>query len=154
MDSSATNVDIVPALTDLETRTLSRLPGEFSRLVYLASSRDCNSGRYVHEGLSYHFGETAASKAMALCHERVFEELVYCPLEQIVQKLHAYIASTCERPENVLKSWSHLQSYRITIPSDCDELAAQMFWSNVKMALMILEECQTMAPQNQNARLA
>ena len=148
MRSPARNIDVQQAVTDLETRTLARLPGEFSRLVYLASSRDCNSGQYLHDGLSYHFGEIAASKAMAVCHERVFEELVYCPLEEMVQKLHDYIASTCERPENVLKSWSHLQSYRITIPSECDELAAQTFWSNVKIALMILQSNQKMAPEN------
>src|SRR5215469_2469363 len=149
MGFPAMNIDIIPAVTDLEARTLSRLPGEFSRLVYLASSRDCNSGQYAHEGLSYHFGEIAASKAMAVCHERVFEELVYCPLEEMVQKLHDYIASTCERPENVLKSWSRLQSYRVTIPSECDELAAQTFWSNVKIALMILESNQRMSRQNE-----
>jgi hypothetical protein len=154
MKSPARNIDVDPAVSDLEARTLARLPGEFSRLVYLASSRDCNTGHYLHEGLSYHFGEMAASEAMGICHERVFEELVYCPLEEMVQKLHDYIASTHERPENILKSWSHLQSYRITIPSDCDELAAEMFWSNVKVALKILEECQRTTPLKHFERLA
>jgi len=46
MSYKTENVDIEPAVTDLRNRTLSRLQGDFSRLVYLASSRDYNTGQY------------------------------------------------------------------------------------------------------------
>src|SRR5712664_2283942 len=145
------NIDIEPAVTDLRNRTLSRLPGDFSRLVYLASSRDYNTGQYYHDGLSFHFGEMVVSKAFAECHREVFDRLVYASLEELIVELCNYISSTDEPPEEFLKSWEHLGSYRVTIPSDCDELEAEVFLSNVKMALAILETRQKPVSQNEQS---
>ena len=139
------SIDLEPAITDLRNRTLSRLSGDFSRLVYLASSRDLNTGHYSHDGLTFHFSQDVASKAMALCHREIFDRLVYASLEQLITELHNYICSTDEPPEHFLKSWEHLGSYRVTIPSECDELEAQVFLSNLKMALAILQTCQKYA---------
>ncbi len=136
------SIDLEPAITDLRNRTLSRLPGDFSRLVYLASSRDLNTGHYSHDGLAFHFSQNIASKAMALCHGEIFDRLVYASLEELIEELGNYISSTEERPEEFLKSWEHLGSYRVTIPSECDELEAQVFLSNLKMALAILQTRQ------------
>jgi len=145
------NIDLEPAITDLRNRTLSRLPGDFSRLVYLASSRDLNTGHYSHDGLAFHFGQNVASKAMALCHGEIFDRLVYASLEELIDELRNYISSTEERQEDVLKSWEHLGSYRVTIPSECDELEAQIFLSNLKMALAILQTRQKAASQDEQS---
>jgi len=147
MSLEAKNVEIEPAVRDLRNRTLSRLPGDFSRLVYLASSRDLNTGRYSHDGLAFHFSENVASKAMAACHREIFDRLVYASLEELIEELCNYMSSTDERPEEFLKSWKHLGSYRVTIPSECDELEAEVFLSNVKMALAILQTGQKPASQ-------
>ena len=148
MSYTSRNIDLEPAITDLRNRTLARLPGDFSRLVYLASSRDLNTGRYSHDGLTFHFSETVASKAMALCHREIFERLVYASLEALIEELRNYISSTNELPEEFLKSWKHLGSYRVTIPSECDELQAEIFLSNVKMALAILQTRQKPVSQD------
>src|SRR6266568_542190 len=145
------NIDIEPAVTDLRNRTLSRLPGDFSRLVYLASSRDYNSGHYYHDGLSFHFSEMVVSKAFAECHREVFDRLVYASLEELIEELRNYISSTDERPGEFLKSWKHLGSYRVTIPSECAELEAEVFFSNVKMALAILQTRQMPASQDEQS---
>jgi len=145
------NIDIEPAVTDLRSRTLSRLPGDFSRLVYLASSRDCNTGKYYHDGLAFHFSEMVVSRAFAECHREVFDRLVYASLEELIEELRNYISSTDERPEEFLKSWKHLGSYRVTIPSECDELEAEVFLSNVKMALAILQTRQKPASQDEQS---
>src|SRR5467141_482544 len=108
MSYTSRNVEIEPAITDLRNRTLARLPGDFSRLVYLASSRDLNTGRYSHDGLTFHFSETVASKAMALCHSEIFDRLVNVSLEELIEELSNYISSTDEQPEEFLKSWKHL----------------------------------------------
>ena len=144
-------IDVEPAVTDLRNRTLSRLPGDFSRLVYLASSRDCNSGRYYHDGLEFHFSQNVASKAMAMCHREIFDRLVYASLEELIEELRNYISSTDERPEEFLRSWKHLESYRVTIPSECDELEADVFLSNVKMALAILQTRQKPVSQDEQS---
>ena len=148
MSYTTRTIDIQPAITDLRSRTLSRLPGDFSRLVYLASSRDCNTGKYYHDGLAFHFSQNVASKAMALCHREVFDRLVYASLEELIEELRNYISSTDERPEEFLRSWKHLESYRVTIPSECDELEAAVFLSNVKMALAILQTRQKPASRH------
>jgi len=144
-------IDVEPAVTDLRNRTLSRLPGDFSRLVYLASSRDCNSGRYYHDGLEFHFSQNVASNAMAMCHREIFDRLVYASLEELIEELRNYISSTDERPEEFLRSWKQLESYRVTIPSECDELEAEVFLSNVKMALAILQTRQKPASQHEQS---
>src|SRR5713101_7178060 len=110
MNLGSKNVEIAPAVTDLRNRTLARLPGDFSRLVYLASSRDLNTGHYSHDGLAFHFSQGVASKAMAACHRQIFDRLVYASLEELIEELCNYIASTDERPEEFLKSWKHLGS--------------------------------------------
>src|SRR5258706_2600094 len=145
------NINIEPAIPDVRNRTLSRLPGDFSRLVYLASSRDLNTGHYSHDGLTFHFSQDVASKAMALCHREIFDRLVYASLEQLITELHNYICSTDEPPEHFLKSWEHLGSYRVTIPSECDELEAQVFLSNLKMALAILQTRQKYASRDEQS---
>src|SRR5467141_3708224 len=148
MSYATRNIDIEPAITDLRRRSLSRLPGDFSRLVYLASSRDLSTGRYSHDGLAFHFSETVASKAMAACHAEIFDRLLFCSLEELIVELRKYISSTEVRPGDVLQSWKHLGSYRVTIPSECDELAAEIFLSNVKMALAILYTSQKPVSQD------
>jgi hypothetical protein len=145
------NIDVGQAVTDLTNRTLSRLPGDFSRLVYLASSRDYNNGQYYHDGLAFHFTESVASKALAACHREIFARLVYASLEELIAELRNYISSTDERPEDFLKSWEHLGSYRVTIPSECDELEAQVFLSNLKMALAILQTRQKRASRDEQS---
>src|SRR5258707_9314298 len=147
MSLEAKHVEIEPALRDLRNRTLARLPGDFSRLVYLASSRDLSTGRYSHDGLAFHFSETVASKAMAACHTEIFDRLLFCSLEELIVELRKYISTTEIRPGDVLRSWKHLGSYRVTIPSECDKLAAEIFLSNVKIALEILETRQKPSSQ-------
>jgi len=114
----------------------------------LASSRDLNSGHYSHDGLAFHFSETVASKAMAACHTEIFDRLVFCSLQQLIEELQRYIASITERPEDFLQSWIRLGSYRVTIPLGCDEMAAEIFLSNVKLALAILQRRQESALQD------
>src|SRR6267143_1382495 len=151
MSYTTEKIDIEPAITDLRRRTLSRLPGDFTRLVYLASSRDCNTGKYYHDGLAFHYSQNVASKAMARCHKEVFDRLVYVSLEELIEELSNYISSTNERPEDFLRSWEHLGSYRVTIPSECDELEAAVFLSNLKMALAILGTRQKSAFQDEQS---
>src|SRR5216683_6651708 len=151
MSYKAMNIDVEPAVADLRNRTISKLPGDFSRLVYLASSRDCNTGQYFHDGLAFHFSQNVASNAMAMCHREIFDRLVYASLEELIEELRNYISSTDERPEEFLRSWKQLESYRVTIPSECDELEAEVFLSNVKMALAILQTRQKPVSQDEQS---
>jgi hypothetical protein len=126
------------AVRDLEGRTLAHLQGELTRLVYLSSTRDYNTGEYQHEGLAQRFGAQAAQLALAQCHETAFQDLLYTSLSNLVAQLATYIDSTGADREKVLSSWRQLQAYRVLIPGKCDDLSADLFITNIKIALEAL----------------
>src|ERR1700686_940156 len=126
------------AVRDLEGRTLAHLQGELTKLVYLSSTRDYNTGEYQHEGLAQRFGAQAAQLALAQCHETAFQDLLYTSLSNLVAQLATYIDSTGADREKVLNSWRQLQAYRVLIPGTCDDLNADLFITNIKIALEAL----------------
>lgn len=126
------------AVRDLENRTLANIRGELTRLVYLSSTRDYNTGEYQHEGLAQRFGAEAAQRALARCHETAFHDLLYTSLAGLVGQLETYIESTGSERDKVLNSWRQLQAYRVLIPGTCDPLSADFFVTNVKLALEVL----------------
>jgi len=149
MRAEIKRMDLEAATEDLKKRTLAGLPGDVSRLIYLASTRDYNTGQYYHEGLASCFSEEVAARALAACHQEVFKFLAFGPLENLVQELDIYVRSTPARPEQVLETWRKLEPYRVTLPSGCDRLSAEFFFSNVRIALLILELRQSICPASQ-----
>jgi hypothetical protein len=135
------------AVRDLESRTLAYLSGDLTKLVYLSSTRDYNTGEYQHAGLAQRFGAQAARQALAHCHEAVFQELLYSNLPSLVSQLATYIESTGADRENVLHSWRQLQAYRVLIPGTCDPLSADFFITNIKIALEALGVSAAPAPR-------
>jgi hypothetical protein len=134
------------ATEDLKNRTLGGIAGELAQLVYLASTRDYNTGHYYHDGLAFRFGEEAARSALAACHQEVFRKLAFTSLEELVQQLDCYLLSTHSGRTEVLEIWKRLEPYRMTVPLDCDPLLAQLFFSNIKVALAILEDRPALNP--------
>jgi hypothetical protein len=131
--------ELEAAVRDLELRTLASLRGGLTRLVYLSSTRDYNTGEYQHDGLADQFGAQAAQHALAQCHEAAFQELLYSSLPALVAQLATYIDSTGAEKEKVLHSWRQLQAFRVLIPGTCDELSADFFVSNIRIALEVLK---------------
>ena len=134
LDTSA----IENASRDLRDRTLAKLDGDFARLVYLASTRDYNTGRYAHDGLTFHFTESVAGWVLAKAHREVFIGLAVCPLKVLVGQLEQYIRSGCARPNELVTTWNDSGAYRILAPAQVDPLAIKLFVSNVRVALAIV----------------
>ena len=146
--------DVRAAREDLLSRTLARMPGDFARLVYLASTRDYNTGEYYHEGLAFQFGERAARSALASCHRDLFQRMVQCSVRELVGHLEVYARYTHLPCADFIRTWDRLQPYRVTIPLDCGPLEAQFFASNVRTALAILDFGQSRrSPDLQSASL-
>jgi hypothetical protein len=131
--------DVVAASDDLRRRTLSQVPRPLDRLIYLASMRDYNTGLYHHDGLAARFSEEVACEALSGCHREAFRELLSAPLEDLVAQLEAYLKSTHTYPADFINAWKGLEPYRVTVPVDADPLAADFLFSNLRIALAILE---------------
>lgn len=132
-------MDVEAAREDLNDRTLARIRQEFGRLIYLASTRDYNTGRYYHEGLAFRFSDAVAAQVLSDAHRDVFTGLALSPLEDLVDQLQAYIHSAGAETKEVIRAWEKLQPYRVAIPIESDPLTTSFFMANVKIALAIVE---------------
>ncbi|MCU1243816.1 MAG: hypothetical protein JWO71_4542 [Candidatus Acidoferrum typicum] len=143
MKSQPKRMDIEAAKEDLKTRTLSQLGNDFARLLYLSSLRDFSTGEYHHHGLAACFSESAASRALTVCHQELFYSLVLSPLESFVVQIDRFIRSTHKDYESVLSASEKLQAYNTAVPSACDPMAADLFRSNIKIAMELLKSSQS-----------
>jgi hypothetical protein len=126
-------------LTDYIGETvLHSLPNDLTRMIYLASLRDCNSGLYLHPELSYQHGLHGTDWALRTCHNRVFRRLLTTRLPEYVSQLREYIRYTRGETLTVLKTWRSLQAYRATVPVGALSISAELFFLNISVALEIL----------------
>jgi hypothetical protein len=134
-----TQQDVEAAKEDLRLRTLEPIGYDFGRLIYLSSLRDFNSGEYYHQGLAHSFSEQEASAALAACHQEVFYRLASSPLESLVVQVERFLRSSPHDWEKTVNAWETLEAYRVMIPSVSNRLAAELFRSNVKVAMEVLK---------------
>jgi hypothetical protein len=119
---------------------LQTLPNDLTRMIYLASLRDCNSGLYLHSELSHQKGLHAADRALRACHELVFRCLLTTRLPEYVRQVHEYIRYTRGETITVLKTWRSLQAYRATVPVGALGISTELFFLNISIALEILSK--------------
>lgn len=130
--------DVLGAYDDFSARTLARIPSAVERLIYIASTRDYNSGLYHHEGLASRFNAGAAARALQCAHTEAFQTVSVMPLRQLSEEIQKYMKSSREEPAAFLNAWQKLEPYRVAIPMDADPTVAELFVSNVRIALAIL----------------
>jgi hypothetical protein len=152
--SERQQAQLAKAVRDLEGRTLNKIPGDIAKLVYLCSTRDHNTGRYNHDGLSIMFGPEVADAALASCHEKTFQRVLYKSLGELVESLQRYFASTGQPRERILQTWQKLQAYHVLVPADCDQLSAEFFVSNIRIALAVLDHRDQGRPSHLEAARA
>jgi hypothetical protein len=131
-------------IQDFTLTTLAGIPGEFSRLTYLASLRDLSSGRYEHAGLATLYPDEATQQALQLCHEQIFERVLETPLEQqeadLRQCLERMPGGLCA----ALAHWRRMEAYRVLMPEGAPGYLKELFCSNLRALLEILQEaCST-----------
>ena len=119
---------------------LQALPNDLTRMLYLASLRDCNSGLYLHPEFSHPQGLEAVDRSLRLCHEQVFRRLLTTRLPEYVSQLQEYIRYTRGETTTVLKTWRSLQAYRATVPVGALSTSAELFFLNIDIALEILSQ--------------
>jgi hypothetical protein len=117
---------------------LDCFPNDLTRLLYLASLRDCNSGRYLHPTVSAHIGSEMASEGLRGLHVQVFWRLLALPVSGFVSQLQEYIRYTRTEPATVLETWQSLEAYRATTPVLGTAFYRNLFCLNIETALRIL----------------
>lgn len=138
MGEPAKFVTMHTAYNDLLRRTLSNIPCDLARLIYLASTRDYNSGTYHHDGLSTRYRPEEVRDALQAAHRDIFCRLVALSLEGLVEELEIYVLKSHETPTGFIHAWRELEPYRVAVPMEMDPTMVQLFLSNIKLALEIL----------------
>jgi hypothetical protein len=115
------------------------LPNDLSRLIFLATLRDNNSGHYFHPDLARRFSDRVADRAMLACHQRIYKQVVALPIEDLTDQLDLYVTTVPAPRERMIESWTKLKAYRATIPIDTDPISAEIFFMKVEVAVAILE---------------
>jgi hypothetical protein len=119
---------------------LDSFPNDLTRMLYLASLRDCNSGLYLHPQVSQSIGVEHANQVLNACHNDVFGRLLTMPLSGYVLQMEEYIRYTRANRNTLLDTWQSLQAYRSTIPVTASSLSSELFCLNIELALTILKE--------------
>jgi hypothetical protein len=134
--NDATDTD---SLDYLNLTLLETLPNDLTRMIYLASLRDCNSGMYLHPELSHQRGTQAADRELRACHEQVFRRLLATRLPDFVIQLQEYIRYTRSEVFTVLKTWRSLEAYRATVPVGVPATSADLYFLNIAIALEVVD---------------
>ena len=130
-------VPVQAAYDDLLRRSLSKISCDLARLIYLASTRDYNTGTYHHDGLAARFRPEVAGKALEIAHRQIFYKLAACSLEELVEQLQTYLDCSHESAADVLRIWQKLEPYRVALPVEVNPAVARLFLSNIRLALAI-----------------
>ena len=138
MSDSVKLVTLSSAYDDLQHRTLSGIPCDLARLIYLASTRDYNSGVYHHEGLSARYGPESTGVALRAAHKDIFYRLVALSLEELVNELRIYVRISREAPIGFIHAWQESEPYRVAVPMEVDSTMVQLSQSNIRLALEAL----------------
>jgi|SRR5271154_204383 len=146
MSASVKLVSVQDAYDDILQRTLARISCDLARLVYLASTRDYNTGNYHHDGLAARFSADVARKALEIAHRQVFYRVSAYSLEELAEEVNIYLKTSRESPLEVLRAWQTLEPYRIAVPIDVNPAVARLFLSNIRLALAIFRHRQKPLP--------
>lgn len=126
------------AVADIYRNSLSKIPSQFGRLVYLARLRSSNSGKYEHAGLAQIFGENEADKALRKQHVLIFQTWLDLSLSAQLDDLRSYLGSLESNRKLTLDTWQKLGPYRGLIPLNVVVPQKDLFLSNMRAMMRTL----------------
>jgi hypothetical protein len=133
-------------IDDFTARTLAAIPGDYARLVYVASLREGEQG-YRHDGLAARFPEDSVGEALRFCHEELFARVLEMPLERQEWDLRHCLAGMPAGFWEVVREWRAKCVYQAMVPGDLPDYLGELFCSNVSTLLTLYtDEAATPAP--------
>lgn len=136
--ANALTPEAMQVVADFQQHTLDTMQGMFSRLIYLASLRDYNTGHYHHYGLETRYSPEAVDQGLRQCHAQVFEALLTRSLQEQTHDLLRFFTSLKAEKSRLVEVWQRLRAYQMLPPEDCHPLAREMFHKNVEIMLEVL----------------
>lgn len=134
-------------IQDFTLTTLAGISGLYGRLIYVASLRDLSTGRYEHAGLAALYPDEALQQAIQVCHEQVFEKILEIPLSRQQDDLRICFTAMEGGLSAAVSHWQRLESYRFLIPEKSPDYLKDLFCSNLRALLEILQqECSQPHP--------
>ena len=131
-------------IQDFTLTTLAGIPGFFARLAYISSLRDLSSGRYEHAGLAAMYPDESVQQALELCHEQIFERILETPLVLQEEDLRNCLERMQGGLLPVVNHWRRMEAYRVLMPEHAPGYLKDLFCSNLRAMLEILQEqCST-----------
>ena len=126
-------------IQDFTQTTLAGIPGLFARLTYMASLRDLSSGRYDHAGLAALYPEEAVQQALQLCHEQILQRILESPLSSQEEDLRACLDGMEGGLASAVSHWRRMEAYRVLVPEGVPDYLKELFCSNLRALLEILD---------------
>jgi hypothetical protein len=126
-------------IEDFTTRTLSSIPSEYGRLVYVSTLRDLPSGRYLHAGLSSKYPDGAVNEVLGASHEELFARILEMPLETQLTDLQICLTGLGGDLGRQAARWRELQFYRALIPTGVSAELRELFCANLEALLDVVE---------------
>jgi hypothetical protein len=108
-------------------------------LTYIASLRDLSSGRYEHAGLAALYPDAAIQQALEICHEQVFEKILETPLASQEADLRTCLDAMQGGCDVAAAHWLRMEAYRMLMPEHAPEYLKELFCSNLRVLLEILQ---------------
>jgi hypothetical protein len=131
---------------ELWRHTIAQIPSSFGRLVYLASLRDQNTGRYEHHGLSQMFGEDESDRALRQSHEQTFAGWLGFDLKQQKEDLDLYLSAFQVEKRSILATWIRLAPYRNLTPTTVQEPERRLYLTDIEAILELLNNENDVEP--------
>jgi hypothetical protein len=117
---------------DVWRRQLSQIPTLFGRLVYLASMRDENTGRYSHEILVRLQGPEEADRTLRHSHQQVFSQWIASSLADQKADLDGYMSEVGGRTQSLWR-------YRNVVPTLIRDVERQLYLTDFETLLLLLQ---------------
>jgi hypothetical protein len=128
------------ALAHLENQTLQSIPSRLAQLVYLATTRNVNTGRFEHFGLATEFGDETAHTALEQCRDRTYQQLALLPVSGMKEELVAYCQASAQDCRAVCAAWTDIPVHHLLAPQNCDPLVSRLFQINLRAAIELLRD--------------
>src|SRR5262252_2335710 len=124
---------------DFTATTLAAIPNLYGRLIYIASLRDLSTGNYEHSGLATRYPPQAIQEALECCHHEVFQKVLETPLAIQAGDLRECLQGMPGPFAATISNWRQLESYRILPPGTAPDYLRELFFSNLRALLEILD---------------